>query len=168
MVVLNNYATLKKFHLLSFNVLRYTIYNKRIKQEKYMTTKESNNLIAYCGLICNLCQSKATCSCKGKNHCGKRMAPQGCYQYNCCRKKGINGCWECEDAPCDRDMLSVENVKLRAFVRCIKEYGIEQFSRYITINQEKGVVYHRSGITGDYDLKTEDDVLRLLRNDSSL
>lgn len=61
-------------------------------------------------------------------------------------------------------MLAPDKIKLRAFIRCIKEDGIEKFIEYITINKEKGVVYHRSGILGDYDLETEDDVLELLRN----
>jgi len=61
-------------------------------------------------------------------------------------------------------MLSLEKIKLRAFVQCIKEDGLEQFSQYIVDNQEKGLVYHRTGIMGDYDLKTEDAVLVLLRS----
>ena len=128
-----------------------------------MNTKQIADSIAYCGLICGLCQPEAVCSCKGNNHCGKRMSPQGCYQYNCCREKGINGCWECEESPCGKDMLAPEKVKLRAFVRCIKQDGIEQFSKYIVENQHKDIVYHLNGIMGDYDLETEEDVLALLR-----
>lgn len=130
-----------------------------------MNTKQIADSIAYCGLICGLCQPEQTCSCKGKNHCGKRLSPKGCYQYDCCRGKGLDGCWECEQAPCGKDMLAPEKVKLRAFVQCIKEDGIERFSKYITANIERGIVYHRAGIMGDYDLKTEKEVLELLRGD---
>ena len=129
-----------------------------------MSANQIADSVAYCGLICALCQPEAVCSCKGNNHCGKRLSPQGCYQYDCCRANGLNGCWECEDAPCGKDMLSLEKIKLRAFVQCIKEDGLEQFSQYIVDNQEKGLVYHRTGIMGDYDLKTEDAVLVLLRS----
>lgn len=129
-----------------------------------MNANQIANSVAYCGLICALCQPETVCSCKGNNHCGKRLSPQGCYQYNCCRAKGLSGCWECEDAPCGKDMLAPEKIKLRAFVQCIKEDGLEQFSQYIAANQEKGLVYHRTGIMGDYDLETEDAVLALLRS----
>ena len=119
--------------------------------------------IAYCGLICDFCYPNGGCSCKSDNHCGKRLSPEGCYQYNCCTAKGLNGCWECNDAPCGIDMLAKDKIKIRAFVRCIKEDGIDEFIKYLTRNKENGVVYHRSGIFGDYDLSTEEEVLQLLR-----
>lgn len=124
----------------------------------------NENAIAYCGLICGFCYPDGGCSCKSNNHCGKRLSPEGCYQYNCCTGKGINGCWECEDAPCGVDMLAPDKIKLRAFVRCIKEDGMKRFIEYVAVNRENGVVYHRNGIWGDYDLETEDAVLDLLRN----
>lgn len=121
------------------------------------------NSLAYCGLVCFLCYPNGGCSCKTDNHCGKRLSTEGCYQYNCCTSKKINGCWECKDAPCGIDMLAPNKVKLRAFIRCIKEDGIENFSKYIETNKRRGIVYHQSGILGDYDLETEEAVLRLLR-----
>jgi hypothetical protein len=82
----------------------------------------------------------------------------------------LNGCWECPDAPCDKDMLAPiepdhksSRRKLRAFIACIKEDGLDQFSRYIANNTENGIVYHRDGVYGDYDLATEEEILRLLR-----
>lgn len=119
--------------------------------------------IAYCGLVCGLCNTEGTCNCKTGNHCGKRLSPDGCFQYTCCREKGIEGCWECADAPCGKDMFAPKKVKLRAFIRCMKEDGIGKFSEYISRNAENGVVYHRAGILGDYDLDTEEEVLTLLR-----
>ena len=119
--------------------------------------------VAYCGLICGMCQPEAVCSCRSNNHCGKRLSPEGCLQYTCCREKGIEGCWECEDSPCDRDMLAPDKVKIRAFVRCIREDGLESFAEDIVRKEAKGIVYHRSGIYGDYDLATEAEVLELLR-----
>lgn len=61
-------------------------------------------------------------------------------------------------------MLAPDKIKLRAFVRCIKEDGMKRFIEYVAVNRENGVVYHRNGIWGDYDLETEDMVLDLLRN----
>ena len=119
--------------------------------------------IAYCGLICAVCFPNGGCSCKTGNHCGKRLSPEGCFQYSCCKSKGINGCWECEEAPCGIDMLSANKIKPRAFIRCIKEDGLAEFCTYIEKNIERGIVYHRNGIFGDYDLATEDEVITLLR-----
>lgn len=67
------------------------------------------------------------------------------------------------DSPCGKDMLATDKIKMRAFVRCIKEDGIEKFTKYIRQNKESGIVHHRRGVFGDYDLKTEEEVLALLR-----
>lgn len=128
-----------------------------------MTKEQIANSIAYCGLLCFLCQPSDACSCRSNNHCGKRLSPEGCFQYTCCTAKGLNGCWECPDAPCGKGMLARDKIKIRAFIACIKEDGIERFSGYIVGNHEKGIVYHRNGIWGDYDLRSEAAVLKLLR-----
>lgn len=65
--------------------------------------------------------------------------------------------------PCGIDMLAPDKVKMRAFVRCIKEDGLEKFMGYLKYNKKKEIVYHREGIWGDYDLATEEEVLALLR-----
>lgn len=123
----------------------------------------TEKLIAYCGLICDLCNPNGGCNCKSENSCGKRLSPQGCYQYTCCTEKGIDGCWECKESPCGKDMLAPHKIKIRAFVKCIKEEGIDKFIHYIQANQKLGIVYHKTGVIGDYDLATEDEVLQLLR-----
>jgi hypothetical protein len=41
---------------------------------------------------------------------------------------------------------------------------IDKFSEYILRNYENGIVYHRNGHTGDYDLNTEEEILNLLRD----
>lgn len=68
--------------------------------------------------------------------------------------------------PCDRDMLAPDKIKIRAFIACIKEDGLETFAQYIVQNESRGIVYHRNGIVGDYDLDSEDSVLKLLRTGS--
>jgi hypothetical protein len=132
-----------------------------------MDAKQLEKTISYCGLSCGLCNPAGSCNCKTGNHCGKRLSPYGCYQYNCCKAKNINGCWECDEAPCGKDMLAADKVKIRAFVRCIKEDGIVKFSEYLTKNMKNGIEYHRGGIFGDYDLESEDAVLKLLRTGNS-
>ena len=69
----------------------------------------------------------------------------------------------CEKSPCGKDMLAPDKMKMRAFVKCIKEDGIDTFIRYIEANKKLGVIYHRTGVIGDYDLEIEDVVLQLLR-----
>lgn len=128
----------------------------------------AENSIAYCGLVCDFCCTDGTCNCKSENHCGKRLSSEGCYQYNCCSSKGLRGCWECLDSPCDKDMLAVDKIKMRAFVQCIKEDGIQKFIRYLEKNEKIGVVYHRVGVMGDYDLSTEREVLSLLRQEKRI
>ena len=123
----------------------------------------NENSIAYCGLVCGFCCPDGKCSCKSENNCGKRLCPEGCYQYNCCTSKGIKGCWECSDSPCYKDMLAPGKIKMRAFVQCIKEDGIQKFIGYLEQNEKDGIVYHKSGVMGDYNLFNEKEVLNLLR-----
>lgn len=132
-----------------------------LRQEGDRITAEYET--GYCGLACGFCQPDGSCRCKAENHCGKRLSPQGCHQYDCCVEKGLNGCWECEQAPCGIDMLAPDKIKLRAFIRCIREDGLAQFAQYLQTNERNGVVYHRNGITGDYDLESEERILQLLR-----
>lgn len=128
-----------------------------------MDAKQIEDSIAYCGLLCCLCQPAHVCSCRSSHICRKRLSAEGCYQYNCCTAKGLNGCWECPDAPCGIDMLAEGKIKLRAFIACIQEDGLDRFSAYIARNANHGIVYHRKGFLGDYDLESEADVLKLLR-----
>ena len=129
-----------------------------------MDINEVSESIGYCGLVCKLCHLADKCDgCKSnKNCCGKHLSEKGCYQYNCCLDKNINGCWECEDFPCDEDMFSnTHDIRLRAFVRCIKEEGAEKLAEYLIRNQGNGILY---GHNKDYDnLENEESVLKLLR-----
>ncbi|MDR0306545.1 MAG: DUF3795 domain-containing protein [Chitinispirillales bacterium] len=129
-----------------------------------MTIEQIKKSIAYCGLLCNLCRSDGSCDCRSANHCGKRSSEEGCFQHDCCIENGFTGCWECPDFSCGKDMFNDEHLRLKTFVKCIKEDGIEKFSEYILRNYKNGVVYHRNGYTGDYDLDTEEEILRLLRD----
>ena len=125
-----------------------------------MTAEQIKNAISYCGLLCCLCSDDGSCDCKNNNQCSR----QGCFQYNCCKEHGYSGCWECPDFSCDKDMFNDSHPRLKAFVKCMKEDGIEAFAQYILRNLENGILYHRDGYTGDYDLDTEEAILALLRN----
>ena len=119
--------------------------------------------IAYCGLICDLCHLADECDgCKSENNnCGKHLSEAGCFQRGCCINKNIDGCWECDDFPCDKDMYSDRHdPKVKAFARCIREDGAEAFVDYILKNLKRGLDVRYQG---DYDSKTESEVLTLLR-----
>ena len=129
-----------------------------------MDINKVSNSIGYCGLICKLCHLADKCAgCKSDNNfCGRHLSNAGCYQYKCCRDKRINGCWECQDFPCDKDMFSnSHDIRIRAFVRCAKEEGVEKLAEYVLKNQQNGIIY---GYNKDYDnLGSEEAVLKLLR-----
>lgn len=113
--------------------------------------------IAYCGLACCLCSENARCpGCRADGCPGHG----DCQNYACCREKGLTGCWECPEFPCGAPML--QKVKPRAFARFAKENGVEALLDSLDRNRWAGVVYHRQGIDGDYDLPTEREVLELL------
>jgi len=65
-------------------------------------------------------------------------------------------------------MFDEEHLRLKTFVKCIKEDGIENFSQCILRNFENGILYHRNGIRGDYDLDTEEEILHLIRTGKRL
>ena len=56
---------------------------------------------------------------------------------------------------------NTHDIRLRAFVRCIKEEGATKLSEYLIRNQQNGIFY---GHNKDYDnLENEEIVLKLLR-----
>jgi hypothetical protein len=139
------------------------------KEDILMNTNEVSKSIAYCGLVCSLCHLTDQCDgCKSeRNRCASSFSKSGCYHYNCCKAKEIDGCWECDDFPCNHDMFSdSHDVRIRAFVRCAKEEGKDKLAEYVVHNQKNGILY---GINKDYDnLGSEEEVLNLLRTGSRI
>lgn len=114
--------------------------------------------LALCGLACVLCGKE---DCPG---CKARGCAQGsdCSVYRCVTKKGLDGCYECEEFPCGEDML--KGIRNRAFNRYAALHGKQALLDRLRINYENGITYHRAdGLKGDYDvLETEGDILRLV------
>lgn len=101
--------------------------------------------IARCGLACCLCSENVTCSgcdsgeCLDKDRCENRI---------CSLERDLKHCFECE-GNCRRGLLS--KIKPYAFTLFAKKYGEEELLECLERNERNGVIYHRQGITGDYD-----------------
>ncbi len=116
--------------------------------------------IAYCGLACFLCSEKKSCTGCQDGDCENH---RWCKNYNCCREKNLNGCWECAEFPCVGGMF--EQLRIRAFASFAKRYGVEALEKKLFDNQQKGMVYHYEGkLVGDYDkLQSEAEIIELMR-----
>ncbi len=115
--------------------------------------------LAMCGLACVLCSDEAC------NGCKARGCRQGCdcSVYQCVKTRNIDGCYECDNFPCEEKMI--QGVRNKAFNRYARMYGKQSLLNRLRINFDNGITYHRPNEKrGDYDLLTnEDDILRLIR-----
>lgn len=117
--------------------------------------------IAYCGLACCLCGENATCAGCRNGGCQDK---EWCKNSKCCREKGLAGCWQCSEFPCQGGML--DKMRIRAFARFIQQYGEEKLMDCLDRNERAGVVYHYPGaIIGDYDIPlSEAAVIEMILN----
>ena len=113
-----------------------------------------------CGLACGLCTENADCAgctnggCPGAQTCENRL---------CSLEKGLAGCWACAETDCRKGLL--QKIKPRAFCRYIRHSGAEALLDRLARNEAAGVVYHRSGVAGDYDAFTDEAaLLRFIQN----
>lgn len=113
--------------------------------------------IARCGLACCLCSENAHCPGCHAAGCANH---ETCQNYQCSREKGLQGCWECESFPCDAPML--QKPRVRAFARFARNHGTDALLDCLERGEKAGLLYHRQGLTGDYDLETEAEVCALL------
>lgn len=112
--------------------------------------------IARCGLACCLC----TENCAG---CGGDGCPDAgwCENRRCSMEKGLEHCFECESI-CRKGLLG--KLKPYAFSRFVQRYGEEKLLDCLERNEKNGVVYHRSGVTGDYDdFDDAEELIRFIR-----
>lgn len=54
--------------------------------------------VAYCGLVCAGCPGLDD-ECVG---CRQGGGDTPCLVRDCCLERGYQGCWECDEAPCER------------------------------------------------------------------
>lgn len=116
--------------------------------------------IACCGLACCLCSENHICPGCQENGCPGHEA---CANYNCCQEKHISGCWECPEFPCGKGMH--KSLRIQTFAKFAREHGVEHLLDCLEQNAKNGIVYHRpGGLTGDYDLPTEQEIFDLLEH----
>ena len=111
--------------------------------------------IARCGLACCLCSENDRC---GGCDSGDCPGQSWCENRRCSMEKGVARCCACAE-DCAKGLLG--KLKPRAFNLFIRRYGEEALLDCLEANEKRGVVYHRSGIIGDYD--DFDDVEALIR-----
>jgi len=63
----------------------------------------------------------------------------------------------------------LDSLRIRTFVKFIKENGIEALLNCLERNEKKGIVYHYPGeLIGDYDIpQTEDGILDIILSGES-
>lgn len=101
--------------------------------------------IARCGLACCLCSENEHCS-----GCQSEECPDKgwCVNRKCSIENGVGSCFSCSEN-CRKGLLG--KIKPYAFTLFIKRYGVEKLLDCLEANESNGIVYHRSGIVGDYD-----------------
>ena len=101
--------------------------------------------IAKCGLACCLCTENDTC--EGCNS-GKCPDKDRCENRKCSSEKNYSHCFNCNQ-DCRKGLLA--KIKPYGFTVFVKRFGEETLLNCLERNEKMGVVYHREGITGDYD-----------------
>ena len=89
---------------------------------------ELTSTVAYCGLVCGVCRNAVEKRCAG---CRNGGGNKNCYQKKCCVEKGLDGCWQCEEFPCDNGFFADSNKMWRGLcvgsAQCIQDYGLEGY-----------------------------------------
>ncbi len=117
--------------------------------------------IGYCALACAVCSENANCAGCRNGGCRDK---DWCKNFHCCPEKGLAGCWECENFPCQES--TVNTTRVRAFAAFIRRYGVDFLLECLGENERNGMVYHYPGkLTGDYDVpKTEEEIINVILN----
>lgn len=101
--------------------------------------------IARCGLACCLCSENVIC-----NGCSTDECPdnENCENRKCSLAKELTHCYQCNEN-CKKGLLT--KIKPYTFSLFAKKYGEEMLLDCLERNENKGIVYHREDIYGDYD-----------------
>jgi len=123
-----------------------------------MAEEELVKTVGYCGLVCGVCRKACQPDCRNGG------GYEDCYQRKCCIKNGFDGCWQCENFPCDRGLFADEVWKGLCIgsVMCIKDKGTANYVDLLVSKLGKVVEY------GDYRYKDPQEIRTLLCGDSDI
>lgn len=102
--------------------------------------------IARCGLACCLCSENQHC---GGCNTGECPDKDWCENRKCTLEKHIEYCFLCTQTDCSKGLRS--KIKPYGFSEFARRYGMEKLLDCLERNEKMGIVYHRSGLIGDYD-----------------
>ncbi len=127
----------------------------RIKNKLCRLARKGVDPVAYCGLSCNHCFLKEWCGgCRtAYNTCSYATCSPGgvCPNAACCREKGYDGCWECDQlAGCQTGFYTAgKDVNaVKALALFIRQYG----------KRELAAVLDR--LHREYDFRKIQEILR--------
>lgn len=109
--------------------------------------------IARCGLACCLCSENDHCTGCNAGDCPDKG---WCENRKCSIEKSLSGCCACPE-PCRKGLLG--KIKPHTFRLFVQRYGMEKLLDCLERNERNGVIYHRSGVVGDYDEFTDSEDL---------
>ena len=109
--------------------------------------------IARCGLACCLCSENDHCRGCNSGDCPDK---EWCENRKCSIEMKIEHCYACP-IECRKGLLA--KIKPYGFTVFAKKYGAEALLNCLEENEKNGIVYHRSGIVGDYDAFEDVDSL---------
>ena len=101
--------------------------------------------IARCGLACCLCSENDKCGGCNSDECPDK---EWCENRKCSSENNYKNCSVCIQ-DCHKGLLS--KIKPYGFTQFIKRYGEDKLLECLEKNEQNGVIYHREGISGDYD-----------------
>ncbi|MCI8417756.1 MAG: DUF3795 domain-containing protein [Lachnospiraceae bacterium] len=101
--------------------------------------------IARCGLACCLCSENITCQGCNSVECPDK---DWCENRKCSILRKLGHCYDCKEI-CSKGLLS--KIKPHAFTEFVRRYGEDYLLDCLERNEEKGIIYHRKGLIGDYD-----------------
>lgn len=105
------------------------------KRELVMAARKGIDPIAYCGFTCNNCFLGEWCGGCRSVYCCCSFAtlsePGGCANAACCRDKGIDGCYLCDElTDCEKGFYAPDNdgsAACKAGASFIKKHGKESY-----------------------------------------
>jgi len=123
-----------------------------------MDERELAQSVAPCGLVCGVCRH-ARNGCKG---CRDGGGSAECHQRACAAAKGLDGCWQCGEFPCEEGFFVDDAWKglCIASVRAVKAEGPARCAERVASRLGRVVEY------GDYRFKDPAEILAALGVDA--